>query len=80
MSVETELPSGWRIKQIWLDQDGRDILGWNWGLGLPLWYATDGWDSVTVRAPTEAEAVAEMAYAGWPPKTVCRLNWEYTGP
>lgn len=77
MSVTTELPDGWRIKQIDLDSSGRDMLGWNWGLGLPFFYAADGWDSVTVRALNEAEAVSLMAYAGWPPKTVRRLGWEY---
>lgn len=71
------LPDGWAMCRIVLRADGTDLFGWKWGHGDPLWYLTDGVDSLTIRAPSPVAALAVVTIEGWPPKTVRRYNWEY---
>ena len=76
MSV-ARLPGGWTLCRVALDERHCDANGWSWGPGDPLWWISDGADSLTVRASCPVAAVARAGEDGWPPKTLRRLGWEY---
>jgi hypothetical protein len=74
------LPDGWAMTRVDLDASGRDVFGWVWGPGEPLWYVTDGAESLTIRAPSPVAAIALVMTEAWPPKLLRRYNWEYASP
>lgn len=75
-----QLPDGWKMARIWLTESGAAVGGWQWGPGLPLWWLTNGYDSLTVRAASPVEAIAIVSADGWPPYRTGRYNWEYPKP
>jgi hypothetical protein len=79
-SLLVHLPDGWVMRRVPLDAGGCDPHGWRWGLGEPLWHLSDGADSLTVRAPCPALAVAIVTIESWPPCLLRRYNWEYETP
>lgn len=76
------LSDGWKMRRGRLDAVGRDVHGWLWGPGDPVFVlAPDGIDdSMSVRAPCPVIAVAMVTLAGWPPRNVKRFGWEYQTP
>lgn len=72
-----ELPDGWCLRRVRLDEAGRDRFGWEWGAGSPVWHLSDEIESLTVRAPCPVAALGIVARDGWPPREIKRYNWEY---
>lgn len=72
-----ELPDGWYLRRVRLDEAGYDRFGWGWGAGSPVWVLSDGIDALSVRAPCPVAALAIVTLDGWPPRRIKRYNWEY---
>ena len=73
------LPDGWIMRRLRLDERFRDVHGWEWGPGDPVFIlAPEGIDdTLSVRAPCPVAAVALVMLDRWPPRVSKRFRWEY---
>jgi len=76
------LPDGWIMRRGCLDSEDRDIHGWNWGPGEPVFVLQPEGidDTLSVRAPCPVIAISMVTIDGWPPRNVKRYRWEYSSP
>ena len=78
-SHRVQLPDGWFMRRLRLDDRFHDVHGWDWGPGDPVFImAPEGVDdTLSVRAPCPVIAVALVTIDRWPPLSSKRFRWEY---